>query len=148
MITVVHLQRIAAQPFVYSLCQSSCVLLVSWLSSSESCIVVRVQALPERLGMTDFLSRGGAERPRGCSCQRAFPLTDLEWRPLDFQACEVSATEQLVVAELQAEAARYVSIDTNGDGTCGLHSDRWSNEKWTVPKDDSLQRTHCGATKL
>jgi hypothetical protein len=43
-----------------------------------------------------------------------FLLTDHESRPIDFRACELTPTEQIMVAELQADAARYVSIDTNG----------------------------------
>ena len=51
-----------------------------------------------------------------------FPLTDHESRPIDFGACELTPMEQIMVAELQADAARYVSIDTNGNGACGLHA--------------------------
>ena len=51
-----------------------------------------------------------------------FPLTDYESRPIDFGACELTPMEQIMVAELQADAARYVSIDTNGNGACGLHA--------------------------
>jgi hypothetical protein len=51
-----------------------------------------------------------------------FPLTDHEARPIDFGVCELTPMEQIMVAELQADAARYVSIDTNGNGACGLHA--------------------------
>lgn len=51
-----------------------------------------------------------------------FPLTDHELRPIDFQTCEITPTEQIMVTELQADAASYVSIDTNENGSCSLHA--------------------------
>ena len=51
-----------------------------------------------------------------------FPLKEKIALPIDFQDCVATPTEQLIIDELQAHDARYVSMHTNGNGACGIHA--------------------------
>ena len=51
-----------------------------------------------------------------------FLLKDKIALPIDFQDCVATPTEQLIIDELQAHDARYVSMHTNGNGACGIHA--------------------------